>query len=84
MLPASNIIATIELEEDIVSWIPSSKVVNLINEKSIKGIEFKGMVSKNTQPGAYPGTLTLFYNGKTLSNKFILDVASEYINYLAF
>ena len=77
LIPASNIETMVELDDDAVSWIPSSKIVNIIPESSIYDISFTGLISKNAEPGSYPGTLTLDYNGKTLTNDFILDVYGE-------
>ncbi len=74
-LPASNIVATIStLAAAGITWIPDSQVVDYIAPNSPGAIAFKGRVSSETAPGAYPGTIALSYSGKTLTNAFILEV----------
>jgi len=74
-LPASNIVATISTSATAeITWIPDSQVVDYIAPNSPGTIAFKGRVSSETAPDAYPGTITLSYSGKTLTNAFILEV----------
>jgi len=73
-IPASNIVATISSPTAKITWIPDSQVVDFISSDSTKDVVFKGLVSSETVPGAYAGTVTLAYSGKTVSNAFYMEV----------
>ena len=73
-IPASNIVATISSPTAKITWIPDSQMVDFIGSDSTKDVVFKGLVSSETVPGAYAGTVTLAYSGKTASNAFYMEV----------
>lgn len=74
-IAASNILATISTTlPGVITWIPDSQVIDYTAAHSLSNITFKGIVSAETKPGAYEGSIDLAYSGKTLSNDFILEV----------
>jgi hypothetical protein len=74
-LPASNILAAISVASTAqVTWIPDSQIVDYIAASDTGKIIFRGLMSSETAPGAYKGTLNLTYSNNTLSNAFYLEV----------
>jgi hypothetical protein len=73
-IPASNILAAISSPTAQITWIPDSQIVNFIGANFVEDIVFKGIVSSETKPGAYAGTMTLIYSGTTVSNDFYMEV----------
>ncbi len=73
-IPASNVLATISSPTAQITWIPDSQIMNFIGANSAEDLVFKGIVSSETKPGAYAGTVTLIYSGTTVSNAFYAEV----------
>jgi len=73
-IPASNVLATISSPTAQITWIPDSQIMNFIGANSVEDLVFKGVVSSETKPGAYAGTVTLIYSGTTVSNDFYAEV----------
>jgi hypothetical protein len=74
-IAASNILAGISLDSNAsVTWVPDSQIIDYIPPYSLANITFKGIVSLESKPGAYDGSINLVYSNKSLSNKFILEV----------
>ena len=73
-IPASNIVAIISSPTAKITWIPDSQMVDFISSDSTQDVVFKGLVSSETAPGAYAGTVNLAYSGKTVSNAFYMEV----------
>ena len=75
--PASNINAKINIAGSEISWVPNQKIISQIPAKGEAKVFFTGTISKNAAPGSYKGNITLTYNGKTLTNPFIIDLIGE-------
>jgi len=74
-LAASNIVATISTASTAsITWIPDYQIIDYIAPSSLVNVTFKGMVSLETAPGAYQGSVEFVYSNKSLSNDFILEV----------
>ena len=73
-IPASNVLAAISSPTAQITWIPDSQIMNFIGANSAEDLVFKGIVSSETKPGAYAGTVTLIYSGTTVSNAFYAEV----------
>lgn len=74
-LPAAEAVVTVTMENNsAMSWIPSQMTTGYIPQKSLYNISLRGVVSSNTVPGAYGGTLNISYGGTEILNKFVLDI----------
>ncbi len=75
--PASNVVAKISIADSEISWIPNQKTITQIPAKGQSEVIFTGLISKNAAPGSYTGTITFIYNGKSLSNPFVIDLIGK-------
>jgi hypothetical protein len=74
-IAASQVTALVTMSDSsVITWIPSSKNINMIEADGSEIIQFRGIVSNKASTGSYSGVLEISYGNTTLENPFVIDL----------